>query len=112
MCTNPGKLSQAKGMASFLVFFYLNYLIKNKKDPPDWIILDIWALLSFVSVDIFLAKAFLLLLFRLDFRNNSCGNSLSWKFFLDVLNVIPVLFFATDFNLFNYVFVSLTLAST
>ena len=45
------------------------------------------------------------------FRNDSCGNSSSSKFFLFNLDIVSVLFFAADFNLFNCVFVSLTLAS-
>ena len=40
------------------------------KDPPDWIILNIWALLSFISVDILLAKEFPILIFGLVARNN------------------------------------------
>ena len=35
-----------------------------------------------------------------------------WQFFIDILNVIPFLFFAADFNLFNCVFVSLAVASS
>ena len=62
-------------------------------------------------VDILLAKAFLSFAVCLVVRHNLCGNSIPWKFFLFILNVIPVLFFAADFNLFYYVFVSLTLAS-
>ena len=64
-----------------------------------------------MSVDILIAKAFLILVVCLVVRNNSCDNSSSSKFFLFNVNIVPVLFFAADFNLFNYVFVSLTLAS-
>ena len=56
-----------------------------------------------------LAKPFLILVVCLVVRNNSCGNSSPSKFFLFHVNVVPVLFFATDFNLLNHVFVSLTL---
>ena len=55
-----------------------------------------------------LAKAFLILVVCLVVRNNSCGNSSLSKFFLFNVNVVPVLFFVTDFNLFNHVFHSLT----
>ena len=82
-------------------------LIKTPKDPPDWTVLNIWALLSFISVDIFLAKAFLTLVVCLVVRNKSCGNSLSSMFFLFILNIVHVLFFAADFNLFNCVSVKL-----
>ena len=63
-----------------LVLFVLNYLTKNQ-DPPDWTISDIWALVSFISVAILLAKPFLILVVCLVDRNNSCGNS-SFKAFL------------------------------
>ena len=62
-------------------------------------------------VDILLAMAFLVLVVCLVVKNNSCGYSSSWKFFLFDLNIILLLFFAEDFNLFNCVFVTLTLAS-
>ena len=55
--------------------------------------------------------AFLILVVYLVVKSNSCGNSSSSNFFLLVLNIVPVLFFAADFDLFNCVFVSLTLAS-
>ena len=79
------------------------------KNPPDWIILDIWVLLSFISVNISLAKGFFILGVCLVVINNSCGNSSSWKFFSFILNIVPFLFFAEDFNLFYCVFVILTL---
>ena len=44
----------------------------------------------------------------LDVTNNSYGNSLSSKFFIFNLNIVPFLFFAEDFHL---LFVNLTLAS-
>ena len=88
---------------------FLNYLTMKEKDPPDWVILDIWAILSFIPVDIFLAKAFLILVVCLVVRNNSCGNSASSKFFLFNLNIVPLLFLAAVYNLFNCLFVSLTL---
>ena len=63
------------------------------------------------SVDMLLAKAFLILVVCLVVRNNLCSNYSSSKFFLFNLNIVPVLFFSADFNLFNCVFVSLTLGS-
>ena len=42
--------------------------------------------------------------------NNSCGSSSSSKFFVFNLNIAPFSFFAADSNLFNCVFVSLTLS--
>ena len=54
-------------------------------------------MLSFISVDILLAKAFLIFVICLVVRNNSCGNSSSSKVFLFNLNIVLVLFFAADF---------------
>ena len=60
-----------------------------------------------------LMKAFLILVFSRVVRNNSRGNNSStWKFSFIILNVVPVLFFAADFNLFSYALVSLTLDSS
>ena len=36
-----------------------NLLNKDPKNPPDWIILEIYALESFISADLLLSKAFL-----------------------------------------------------
>ena len=57
-----------------------------------------------------LAKAFLISVVCLAVRNNSYGNPSPSAFFLPNFNIVSVLFFAADFSLFNYVFVSLTLA--
>ena len=54
---------------------------------------------------------FLILVVCLVVRNNSCGNYSTSKFSLFPLDIVPVLVFAADFNLFNCVFVSLTLYS-
>ena len=51
------------------------------------------------SVDILLAKAFLTLVACIIITINSCFNSSSSKFFLFIVNIVPVLFFAADFNL-------------
>ena len=56
-----------------------NLLDQKPKDLPVWIILDIWALSSFTSVDILLSKVFLTLFVWLVVKNNLCGNSLSSK---------------------------------
>ena len=59
MFSNPIKLSLAKGIAVFVSTFFPKLANQEPKDPPDWVIFDIWALLSFISVDILLAKTFL-----------------------------------------------------
>ena len=94
---------------SYNTFFrkFSNVLSGN---PPDWIILSTWTLLSFVSVDILLMDGFLIFLFCFVVRNNSWGNYSSWEFFWIIFNVVLVLFFAADFNLFSCAFVSLNLA--
>ena len=94
------------------MLFLSKSLNQEQYDSPDLIILYICTLLSFISVDILLAKVFSFLVFCLVVRNNPCGNSLSRKFFLVILNVVPVLFFTVDFNLFSCVFVTLTPASS
>ena len=93
------------------MLFFPKLANQEQKGPPDSIIFDIWALLSFISVEIFLAKACLVLGDCFVVRNNSCGYYSSSKFFLFNLNIVPVLIFAADFNLFNFVLVSLTLVS-
>ena len=58
-----------------------------------------------------LVKEFHILVICLVVTNNSCGSSSSSKFFVFILNIVSVLFFAADFNLLNYVFVSLAFTS-
>ena len=57
---NPGKLSLAKEIAIFSSAFFPKLANQEPKDTLDWVILDIWALLSFIFVEIMLAKAFLI----------------------------------------------------
>ena len=66
---------------------------KEPKDPPDSIILYIWALPSFISVGILLSTCISYFSCLSVVRNNSCSNSSSSKFFLFNLNTVPVLFF-------------------
>ena len=77
---------------------------------PYWINLLNWYLLKLKSMEISFSKAFLILVCNLVFRNNSCGISSSWMFFLAILNVALVLFFATVLGWFSCVFVSLIVA--
>ena len=44
---------------------------QEPKDPPDWIIADIWALPSIISVDTLLAKTFLIWVISLVKDNSS-----------------------------------------
>ena len=54
LLTNIGKLSLAKVMSMFVGAFFPRSPNQELKDPLDWIILGIWALLSFISVGIFI----------------------------------------------------------
>ena len=47
-----------------------NLLKNDPRNPPDWIILDIWTLESFKSVDILLLNLFLIFDFCLVADNN------------------------------------------
>ena len=78
----------AKGKPNF-INGPVNLPNKAPRNPPGCMILDHCGLLSFISINILLAKAFILV-FCLVIRNNSLT--------------------AADFNLFSYVFVSLNLA--
>ena len=89
LLNNPGELSLAKVIA-FASAFLPKLANQEPKDSPYWFISGIWALLSFISVEILLAMAFLILVVCLVVRNNSCDNSSSWKFFLFILNIVPV----------------------
>ena len=53
LLTNPDKFSHAKEIAILVSAFFPNLSNQGPKDPPDWIILNIWALLCFISVDLF-----------------------------------------------------------
>ena len=57
-------------MAKFVSVFLPKFPNQEPKDPPDWVILDIWALIRFVYADILLAKAFPILVVCLVVRNN------------------------------------------
>ena len=59
--------------------------------------------MSFMSADILLAKAFLILVAFF-----AINLFFILTFFLVIFNMAPGLYFAADFNLFNCVFVSLT----
>ena len=55
---------------------------QEPKVSNDWIILDTWALLNLIYVNILLSKAFLILTVCLVVRNNSSEISSSFKVFL------------------------------
>ena len=70
LLANPGKLFLAKVIATFVGAFFSKLANQKPKDPPGWIILDIWTLISFIPVDILLAKTFLFLVICLAVKNN------------------------------------------
>ena len=90
LLSNPGKSLLEKETPRIFIAFLPNWPKQEPINPPHWITLDIWALLSFAFIYILLAKSFS----NLAVRNVSWDNSSSWKFFLVILVIIPVLFFA------------------
>ena len=90
-----------------------NLLNNEPKNPPDWISLEMWALESFISVDILLLKAFLSFVFclvvsSLVVSNNSWGRSFPSNIFELILKVVPVLFLTAVFSFVSCVFVNFT----
>ena len=77
LVANSGKTSLVKGTTSSNNTFLLKLPIILPRNPPGSTISENLALLSFISDDLFLAKVFLILVFCLIVRNNSCGNSSS-----------------------------------
>ena len=61
---NGAKIIFAKVTATY-INGPANLLDNDPKNPPDWIVLEIWALESFISVDILFLSAFLNLFFVL-----------------------------------------------
>ena len=84
-------------------------LNNDPKNPPDWIILEIWALESFMSIDILLLNAFLSFAFCLVVNNNSWGRSFSLNILKLILRVVPVFFLTAVFSFFRFVSVNFTL---
>ena len=72
---NGAKIFFAKGTATF-ISGPVNLFNSDPKNPPDWIILEIWAFESLKSVGILLLNAFLSFAFCLFVKNNSWG----WAF--------------------------------
>lgn len=65
-----------KGTENSINASFPNLFILLWRNLPDCIILDNWALLSFIYVDILLAKAFVILVFCIGVNNNKWGKSL------------------------------------
>ena len=100
LLTNPGKLSLVKGIAMLVSACY---------DPPDWIIVDSLALLDFTSVDMLLAKAFLILFVCLVVRNNYVA-VLHHQSFSFLILILFLSYFLLLVFICVIVFFSLTLA--
>ena len=91
-----------KGTENSINASFPNLFILLWRNLPDCIILDNWALLSFIYVDILLAKAFVILVFCIGVNNNKWGKSLHLEIsFLLIFNFVPFLLFAADSSLFN-----------
>ena len=95
---NGAKTFFAKAIATF-INGPANLLNNDHKNPPDWIILEIWALESFTSVYILLFKAF---------PANSCGKLFPLNIFEFFLKVVPVLFLTAVLRFFNWASDNLT----
>ena len=67
-----GMLSQAKGSVSD---FWSKLLLQEAANPSDWIMLDIWVLLSFYICWHIVSKWVFYLVVCLVDRNNSCDIS-------------------------------------
>ena len=93
---NGAKTFFAKGIAT-LINGPAKLLNKDPKNPPDWIILLIYALENYKPADILLFKAFLNFVFCLLVNNNSCGKLFPWSIFKLILKVVPVLSFTAFF---------------
>ena len=96
----------AKGIATF-INGPANLLNNDPKNPPDWIILEIWTLESFMSVDILLLNAFRSFVYCLVVSNNSWGRSFPSKIFKLILRVVPV-FLTAGFSFLTCVSVNFT----
>ena len=59
--------------------------------------------LNLISVEVLMLKAFCLIV-----GSNAWGNSLDWKFSFVIFNAAPGWYFAANFSLFSWIFVSLT----
>ena len=59
--------------------------------------------LNLISVEVLMVKAFCLIV-----GSNAWGNSLDWKFSFVIFNAAPGWYFAANFSLFSWIFVSLT----
>ena len=97
LLTNLGKLSLAKGIAIFVSTFFPKLSNQEPKDPPNSIIFYIWVLLILISVDLLLAKVFLILVVSLVVKNKSCGNSSSSNFFYLILILLHFFVFCSRF---------------
>ena len=104
---NGGKTFFTKGIATF-INGPANVLNNDPKNHPDYIILEIWALESFKSVDILLLNAFLSFTFCLVVINNLCGKSFPLNIFKFILRVAAVLSLTSVFRFFSCVSDNLT----
>ena len=85
-----------------------NLINKDPYNPPEWIILENWALESFMSVNILVLNAFLSFIFCLVVNNNSWGKLFPLNVFKPIFRVVPVLFLPAVFSFFSWVSVNFT----
>ena len=101
------KIFFTKGTANF-INGSANLLNNDPKNLPHWIILEIWALESFIFVYILLLNAFLNFAFSLVVSNNSLGKSFPSSIFKLILKVVPALILTAVFSFFSCASVNLT----
>ena len=104
---NGAKIFFAIGTATF-ISWPADLLNNDPKNPPGLIILEIWALESFISVDLLLLNAFLNFVLCPVVNNNSWGKSFPSNTFKLILKVVLVLFLTGVFSFFSYVSVIFT----
>ena len=84
------KILLSELLLSLMDLLIMMLVNNDPKNPPDWVILEIWVSESSKSVDILLLNAFLSFVFCLVVNNNSWGRSFLSSIFRLILKVVSV----------------------
>ena len=84
-----------------LLLSLIELLNNEPKNPPRWIILEIWTSESFISVDILLSNAFLNVFLYLVVSNSSWGKLFPSNLLKLILKVVAALFLTAAFRFFS-----------